>query len=68
MDSFKYTQNILYGASTSGRVLMTSSERGKVQGSDESQEPSHYSNTVTNTDLPSVHEMCQINPAYGVNA
>ena len=64
MDSFKYTQNILYGVSTTGKCLTSSSvtERVKVQGSSEPQELS-WGHDV----LPNVHEMYQINPAYGVN-
>ena len=69
MDSFKYTQNILYGVSTTGEGLTTSSvtERVKVQGSGEPQELSWGHDATANTDLPNVHEMYQINPAYGVN-
>ena len=74
MDSFKYTQNILYGASTSlaqEEVTMSSSStamRVKVQVSGElhDQERCHDA-TTNNTDLPNAHEMYQINPAYGVN-
>ena len=69
MDSFKYTQNILYGVSTTGKCLTSSSvtERVKVQGSSEPQELSWGHDATANTDLPNEHEMCQINPAYGVN-
>ena len=69
MDSFKYTQNILYGVPTMGKGLTSSSvtERVKVQGSGEPQELSWGHDATANTDLPNVHEMYQINPAYGVN-
>ena len=71
MDSFKYTENILYGVSTTGKGLTSSSvtERVRVQGSGEPQELiiSWGHDATANTGLPNVHEMCQINPAYGVN-
>ena len=69
MDSFKYTQNILYGVSTTGKGLTSSlvTERVRVQSSGEPQELSWGHDATANTDLPNVHEMCQINPAYGVN-
>ena len=49
---------------------MTSSsvtERVRVQGSGELRELSWGHDATANTDLPNVHEMYQINPAYGVN-
>ena len=69
MDSFKYTQNILYGVSTTGKGLMSSSvtEGVRVQSSGEPQELSWGHDATANTDLPNVHEMYQTNPAYGVN-